>query len=90
MGQLCFEAEAYGEAVEDWLSAVDCFLLATAPKRAEYILAILHRLETDGSIPGERLDLVAALRVREQALHELKLHTRSPSTVLPFSDSTIP
>ena len=30
MGQLCFEAEEYEDAVEDWLSAVACFLEATA------------------------------------------------------------
>jgi hypothetical protein len=72
MGQLCFEAGEYAEAVEDWLSAVECFLRATAKKRGAEILALLHRLEADDKLPAERPNLYAALREREQGLNDLR------------------
>jgi tetratricopeptide (TPR) repeat protein len=71
MGQLGFEAGEYAEAVEDWLSAVECFLLATAPKQAAGVLNGLHRLEADGKIPEARPELLDGLRQREQGLKDL-------------------
>jgi hypothetical protein len=72
MGQLCFEAEEYVEATEDWLSAAACLLLATETKHAARVLDLLHRLDVDGKIPAERPDLHATLRERDQELTDLK------------------
>jgi hypothetical protein len=66
MAQLCFEDAQYAEAVEDWLSAVACFLLADAKPQAIDSLERLHQLEADGKIPSDRPELLAALRNREQ------------------------
>ena len=71
MGRLSAEAEEWSEAVEDWLSAVACFLRATARKQAADVLELLHRLDGDGKIPMARPDLHAALRERERELDEL-------------------
>jgi hypothetical protein len=71
MGQLCFEAAAYPEAVEDWLSAAECFLQATAAKQAADVLELLHRVEAAGTIPPERPDLRAVLQQRAQGLRDL-------------------
>jgi tetratricopeptide (TPR) repeat protein len=71
MGHLCFQAGEYQEAVEDWLSAAECFLLATAQGQAGKILNILHRLETEGKIPAERPDLLSALGERQKRLEDL-------------------
>jgi hypothetical protein len=71
MGYLCLEAEEYGEATEDWLSAVACFLLATATKPAADVLDALHRLEAEGKIPAERADLHATMRERDRGLTDL-------------------
>ncbi len=71
MGQIGFEAGAFTEAVEDWLSALECFLRAGAKKPASELLALLRRLEAEGKVPAERPDLRAALREREQGLDEL-------------------
>ncbi len=70
MGQRCYAAENYAEAAEDWLSAVECFLLASATKEAADVLGSLHRLETEGKILAERPDLVSALRKCELLLKE--------------------
>jgi hypothetical protein len=72
MGQHCFEAQEYAEAAEDWLSAVECFLLATARKQAAVVFDLLIRLEVDGKIPVERPDLVAALRNSNQRLRDVE------------------
>jgi hypothetical protein len=71
MGQLCFEAEEYAEAAEDWLSAVECFLLGAATQQAAGILELLCRLEAGGKIPVERSDLIATLRERERQWTDL-------------------
>jgi hypothetical protein len=71
MGRLRFEAGEFAEAAEDWLSAVGCFLLATARGQAASVLELLRGLEANGKIPVERSDLVAALRERERQLKDL-------------------
>jgi hypothetical protein len=71
MGQLGFEAGEHAEAVEDWLSAVECFLQATAKKQGAEVLKILHRLEAEGKVPAERPDLHATLQERDQGLTDL-------------------
>ena len=70
MGQLSYVAEEYPEAAEDWLSAVNCFLLANARKEAGDVLDRLHLMEAEGKIPAARSDLLAALRECEQGLKE--------------------
>jgi hypothetical protein len=70
MGQLCFEAEEYAEATEDWLSAAACFLLATAREQAAGVLDVLHH-QVEGKIPAERPDLREAVRQRDQELKDL-------------------
>jgi tetratricopeptide (TPR) repeat protein len=71
MGLLRYQAREYAEAVEDWLSAADCFLQATSRAQATDVLEALHRAEMDGQVPAERPDLHAALRERDQGLVEL-------------------
>jgi tetratricopeptide (TPR) repeat protein len=71
MGQLRFAAGEYAEAIEDWLSAIECFLRATAKKQASDLLTLLHKMEAEGKLPAERPDLHAALREREQGLGDL-------------------
>jgi hypothetical protein len=71
MGRLCFQAGEFAEAAEDWLSAVACFLLATANQQAAGVLELLRRLEADGKIPAERSDLVGTLRGREREWKDL-------------------
>jgi tetratricopeptide (TPR) repeat protein len=71
MGQFCWDAEEYTQAVEDWLSAAGCFVLATACRQATESLNHLHRLEAEGKIPARRLDLHAALREHDQGLKDL-------------------
>jgi hypothetical protein len=71
MGRLGFEANEFVEAVEDWLSACECFILAGATQRVADVLADLHQLEREGKFPEERSDLSAALRERDQCFAEL-------------------
>src|SRR3954447_21271755 len=54
MGQLSYEVQDYKRATADWLSAVACYLLATASEPAVAVLDALHRLEADGLFPTEQ------------------------------------
>ncbi len=71
MGQFCYEPGRHTDAAEAWLSAANCFLLATARERATEIVKSVHKLEAEGKLPVERNDLYAALAECDERLDRL-------------------
>ncbi len=71
MGRIQFEARRFVEAAEDWLSAAECFLRANDATRAGDTIRELAGMRNEGVIPGDRADLIEALRDRERRLQKL-------------------
>jgi len=72
MGSISLERQHFEEAAEDWLSAATCFVRACAFEPAATILVQVQKLFAEGRIPPERVDLIRALREREEQIQALK------------------
>ena len=65
MGQIQFETGEFADAAEDWLSAAECFYLATELKKMQDCIERVQRLRNNGQIPAPRSDILETLAERE-------------------------
>lgn len=64
--------EQFDRAAENWLTTAGCFLESSLPDQAEPSILAVQDLEKRGRISEGRLDLLHALRNRENELVELR------------------